>query len=234
MKRCLKCLNTDKIKDVKIYNGVCNICLSYEKIEEQILRYDLLHIIFKNLINRYKGNGIYDAVMGISGGKDSTYVLYKLINEYGLNVKAVTFDNGFLSDCAKENIQKVVSILNVDHEYISFSKDYLNKTYKRSIKITGSICMGCSFIMYAALHDYAKSNNIHMMFHGRSRGQMLSRLDMKKEEPFSEIYGKNDSYTNYTNEIFTNFVESKNIPYIGYFMYHLYDENIIKEESNDI
>ena len=50
--------------------------------------------------------------VSFSGGKDSTYVLYKLVKEYRLKVKAYTLDNGFLSQEARE-IESVAIIINI-------------------------------------------------------------------------------------------------------------------------
>jgi len=57
----------------------------------------------------------YDCIVGISGGIDSTYVLYKAI-KLGLRPLAVLFDNGWNSEIAVTNIKNAVSKLNVDLE----------------------------------------------------------------------------------------------------------------------
>ena len=56
-----------------------------------------------------------DAVHLLSGGKDSTYALYQLV-EMGFEVLALTLDNGFISEGAKENIRRTVADLGVAHE----------------------------------------------------------------------------------------------------------------------
>ena len=58
--------------------------------------------------------GDYDCLSLLSGGKDSTYVLCRLV-DMGLKVLAFTLDNGYISDQAKANIQRVVETLGVDH-----------------------------------------------------------------------------------------------------------------------
>jgi tRNA(Ile)-lysidine synthase TilS/MesJ len=47
--------------------------------------------------------GQYDCLVPLSGGKDSTYVLYLCARVYGLKVLAMNFDNGFQSPLAREN-----------------------------------------------------------------------------------------------------------------------------------
>jgi N-acetyl sugar amidotransferase len=66
-------------------------------------------------IKKAKGKKTYDCIMGISGGTDSSYLLY-LAKEYGLNPLAINLDNGWSSNIAVENIKKVTSALDIDLE----------------------------------------------------------------------------------------------------------------------
>ncbi|WP_269849851.1 adenine nucleotide alpha hydrolase family protein [Methanosarcina horonobensis] len=55
----------------------------------------------KKLFEDYGGKGKYDVIYALSGGKDSSYTLYKLKQDYPfLKVLAVQFDNGFISEGA--------------------------------------------------------------------------------------------------------------------------------------
>ena len=55
----------------------------------------------------------YDCVVGVSGGTDSSYMLYKAV-EWGLRPLAVHYDNTWNSAISTENIRKVLKKLNVD------------------------------------------------------------------------------------------------------------------------
>lgn len=70
----------------------------------------------------------YGAIVLLSGGKDSVAALYVAVKYYELKVLAVTVDNGFLSNEAKKNIEKVTAFLKVDHKLI------LDKSWFDSIK----------------------------------------------------------------------------------------------------
>jgi hypothetical protein len=54
-------------------------------------------------------DGPYDCLLMFSGGKDSTYLLDKFVNEYGQRVLAYTFDVPFESDSAADNAALVRS-----------------------------------------------------------------------------------------------------------------------------
>jgi len=49
-------------------------------------------------------NKHYDCIVGVSGGKDSSYTLVKVV-ELGLRPLVVHFDNGWNSDLAVQNIK---------------------------------------------------------------------------------------------------------------------------------
>ena len=57
---------------------------------------------------------VYDVVMAYSGGKDSSYTLKLLKENYNLKIIALTFDNHFISPAALENINCVTDKLGVD------------------------------------------------------------------------------------------------------------------------
>ncbi|NWG76396.1 MAG: hypothetical protein HXY24_17640, partial [Rubrivivax sp.] len=81
------------------------------------------------IINQVRGQGEYDCLLAYSGGKDSTYTLALLRDEYGLRVLAVTFDNGFVSPGAFANIRRVVEALDVDHLFIKPHFGLLRKLF---------------------------------------------------------------------------------------------------------
>jgi hypothetical protein len=64
----------------------------------------------------------YDGILMLSGGKDSTYLAYQL-KEQEKNILAVTVDVGFVVDTAKQNIERVIDDLGMDHLYIKSQKD---------------------------------------------------------------------------------------------------------------
>lgn len=187
MKRCSKCLNDSTVRNISFNeNNVCNYCEEYEKIKDKLNDSEKLSELFKGRIDKIKGKYDYDVALGISGGKDSMFVLYELINKYHLKVKAFTMNNGFLSNKAKENIDKIVKEFGVEHEYIEFDPELLRKFYKYSMKHFLVPCVACSYIGYASMINYTTKINAGMCVHGRSPEQML------------RCYGK---------DVFTNFVD---------------------------
>src|SRR3989304_10290489 len=68
------------------------------------------------LVEKIKDSGRgkeYDCVVGVSGGRDSTYTLFTAV-KLGLRPLAAHFDNGWNSEIAVANIKNAVRKLNVD------------------------------------------------------------------------------------------------------------------------
>lgn len=116
--RCTRCvMDTTDPEIVFDAAGVCNHCL---QADEQSARYvfggsegaRLLASIVARIKHDGKGRP-YDCVMGVSGGVDSTYSVY-LAKQAGLRPLAVHLDNGWDSELAVKNIEKVLRALDIN------------------------------------------------------------------------------------------------------------------------
>ena len=99
--------------------GNCNHCSEF--IEKRSLfnyRGAESDLLFKQEIARIKKEGqgkSYDAIIGLSGGIDSSYVAH-LCQKAGLRLLAVHLDNGWNSEEAVQNIRNIASKLKIDYE----------------------------------------------------------------------------------------------------------------------
>ncbi len=76
---------------------------------------------------------LYHAMVLFSGGKDSSYMLHRLLQEYPeLRLLAVTVDNTFMSPVAMENIQEIVRRLGVDHLTLRPKAATMEKMYRHA------------------------------------------------------------------------------------------------------
>ena len=112
MSRCRNCnLLEGKFSVVLNDKGICNYCEYFEQNKQDILNITNREQILARRFQKLKGKYEYDAIVGLSGGKDSTYVLCQMVKKYNLKVLAVTYDNGFLTNFAAESIKNTVEKL---------------------------------------------------------------------------------------------------------------------------
>jgi hypothetical protein len=177
MATCKRCLLPERTFGVALdRHDVCNYCDYWDKHKEMYSDFSRLRPLFVNRIAKIRGRYPYDALAGLSGGKDSTYVLYKLIKDYDLKVLAVTVDNGFLSDYAKNNVRKIVRKLGVDHSFIHPDWEVHRSFYKAALEAFADPCVACAMAGYFHLTRICHEKKIPFFIHGRSPFQMFRNL----------------------------------------------------------
>lgn len=162
VRRCIRCIMPENYPEVVIDSeGVCNFCRGFdsywgnwinspearEKSEKQLRK------IFEAAKSKKKP---YDILIGVSGGKDSSYMLYLLREVYGLNALTFTNDSGILTEKSRAHIEKLVTTFNVPHIYCSeplFAE--LTGVFARK---TGNFCAVCELSNFnlgnALLREY--------------------------------------------------------------------------------
>lgn len=115
---CSRCIMDTSDPDIEFdENGVCNHCMTYDKIiKERLLPSPEREKRLEEIIIRMKKNGknkTYDCIIGLSGGLDSSYVAY-LANKLGLRLLGVHLDNGWNSEVSVKNIENIVKKLEID------------------------------------------------------------------------------------------------------------------------
>ena len=170
---CVKCGLPSNFPEISFNEGgICSICLEYESYKAAANSYFKSMDDLRDIFAKAKGQGEneYDCMMLLSGGKDSTYVLYQLV-EMGLKVLVFSMDNGFISDEAKANIRQVVEDLNL--ELIFGNTPAMNSIFVDSLKRYSNVCNGCFKTIYTLSMNIAKEKGIRYIVTGLSRGQIF-------------------------------------------------------------
>ena len=151
--------------------GVCNLCNTFKDYKSQVNQYFKTEDELRELLISKRGiSPLYDCLSLLSGGKDSTYILAKLV-DMGLKVLAFTLDNGYISEQAKQNIDRVVKKLGVDHVYGTTS--HMNEIFVDSLKRHQNVCNGCFKTIYTLSTQIALEKQIPFVITGLSRGQFF-------------------------------------------------------------
>ena len=151
--------------------GVCHLCNAFKGYKEKAQKYfkteeELKTILTTNNIE----NANYDCLSLLSGGKDSTYILAQLVG-MGLKVLAFTLDNGYISEQAKGNVNRIVEKLGVDHIY--GQTEHMNDIFIDSLNRHHNVCNGCFKTIYTLSTKIAMEKEIPFIVTGLSRGQFF-------------------------------------------------------------
>ncbi|MEM7044298.1 MAG: amino acid adenylation domain-containing protein [Pseudomonadota bacterium] len=182
---CTRCGLSSDYPDATIDAGVCSICRELEDYKDRAQVYfsdmSALRSILDDASTRSRGD--YDCIALTSGGKDSIYALARLA-DMGPRILALTLDNGYLSDGAKDNISRVTRMLGVDHRYVSTPA--MNAIFVDSLKRHANVCNGCFKTIYTLAVQTALEVGAPTIVTGLSRGQFFeTRLtpDLFKSGP---------------------------------------------------
>ena len=121
MVSCPICIMDDSIKEFKITKkNICNFCVEWEKQKNLYTNFTETEISknlseIKNRITDSKKNNRYDCVIGLSGGIDSSFVVYKAW-KLGLKPIVIHMDNGWNSKISNHNISKILDKTGFDYK----------------------------------------------------------------------------------------------------------------------
>ncbi len=115
---CTRCIYDERVSAIQFdAAGVCNYCHQSDALQMQYQTGTAAgEAALSGIVDRIRRDGRgkrYDCVIGVSGGTDSSYMVY-LAKNLGLRPLAVHYDNTWNSAIATQNIQKVLSALDVD------------------------------------------------------------------------------------------------------------------------
>ena len=99
-------------------NGLSNHYWDYQKNIKNIFhdKTSLSEYFNKKIesIKFHGRNNEFDSILGLSGGMDSSYMLHKMVKEYGLRPLVFHVDGGWNTQIAVNNIKNMVKKLNVE------------------------------------------------------------------------------------------------------------------------
>jgi N-acetyl sugar amidotransferase len=138
IKYCKNCVIPNTKPDLQIDDkGLCNACRYYN--DRKIIDWDKREIEFKNILQKYqsKDGSKHDCIIPVSGGKDSTYMVIKML-EFGMNPLCITASTDMLSDIGRKNIENIKK-LGVDHIEVSTNPVVRRKINKLTLAQVGDI-----------------------------------------------------------------------------------------------
>lgn len=160
---CRRCIYDERVASISFDDeGVCNYCRQVDALKEQFgTGTEVGERQFNNIVEEIKRAGRgkkYDCVIGVSGGTDSSYMVY-LAKQYGLRPLAVHYDNTWNSAIATQNIRKVLSALDVDlYTHVVDNKEvddiFRSFFYAGVAEIEAATDLALAETMYRAAYKY--------------------------------------------------------------------------------
>jgi N-acetyl sugar amidotransferase len=130
----------------------------------------------------------FDCIMGMSGGIDSSYLLYSMVKDYGLRPLVFHVDAGWNSQIAVNNIERLVDGLNLDlyTEVINWEeiKDLQLAFFKSGVP---QIDVPQDHAFFATMYKFASRNNIKYILTGGNYSTECVR------NPLEWMYYQSDS-----------------------------------------
>ncbi len=169
---CTRCIMDTTVNGITFdEDGVCTFCHIHFELDEKFSLNSNIENELNVIIEKIKKDGKrkkYDCIVGLSGGKDSSYTLVKVV-KLGLNPLVVHFDNGWNSDLAVNNIKKLCSKLNV-HLYTHVAdweefKD-LQKSFLYASVPDGEV--PTDWVITSVLHKIASKERIRYIIGGNT------------------------------------------------------------------
>lgn len=138
MRKCTRCLYPDTKPDLHFdQEGICSACRSFEA--RQSCNWTQRIDEFEKIMERYrsKDGGNYDCIIPVSGGKDSTYQVWR-IKQMGYRPLCVTATTDSLSDVGRRNLNNIRS-LGVDCVEVSVNPRVRRKLNRVCLETIGDI-----------------------------------------------------------------------------------------------
>ncbi len=169
--QCIRCVMDTSDTDIRFdEKGYCNHCTGYfDIIRSKTYQGQSSDEALQQLADRMKHDGRnsnYDCVIGISGGVDSIYTAW-LAKQLGLRPLTVHMDNGWNSELAVSNIEKVLHKLGL--ELYTYVLDWLEFSDLQLAFLKASVPEAetpTDIAIPAVLHKIAAMHGIRYIFSG--------------------------------------------------------------------
>ena len=244
LKICNRCVLNENYPGVKISDSQkCSCCTdmfgdTYKNYRAAFKNYQE----FKKGIKNFTGK--HYALLMLSGGKDSTYLLNELVNKYGINVLGFSVKHPFESEVALNNINSLIQKIPFEHIHLSLN----TKVYKKIMQKVFSLkrddifserlpCTVCGYITEIAGVTMAYMHKIPYVVYANDPLQILNTdYNIKKDlENMIKICGKADVYSLFGKDIIDEIIRAEEdelptivTPYVA--MMDSYNENEIIEK----
>ncbi len=251
MKRCSLCVLPETYPGITFDpQGRCTFCLDYSPIQVKGER------AFQDTFCRPSKAGEYGFLVPLSGGRDSSYVLYQMVRHYGYRVAAYNYDNMFVDPMAVANIKRLTDSLGVplvrlkSRVHCLTRRSFLKVNLQRTpLHFLYCLCYGCPRGIWGGAWRVARNLGVDYIVKGESYEEnaeykklhqamlctsIREKLSMAMRKPVSYLNGK-CLQVFFTKRFPCNEAPSpQETGFVNFFDYHAYNEeeiiNVLEKE----
>ena len=234
-KVCSRCVMDDSVKGISFdEKGECSFCKIHDNLDVTFPINNVTPQQLNQLVEKIKNDGKgkqYDCIIGVSGGRDSTYTLYNAV-KLGLRPLAVHFDNGWNSEIAVQNIKNATKILGVDlHTHVADWEEFkdLQKAFLKAGVSDGEV--PTDWVITSVLYQSAAKEKVKYFIEGhsfRTEGTTPLTWTYQDGKYVKSVFkkfgsGKHNSFPimNLSQYLYYTFVKGiRNIRLLYYIPYH--------------
>ncbi len=181
--RCARCVLPKSLVQVRFSaDGVCALC-QRAAVEQTPPRSDSCGDI-ESVIDRIRTAGKgrrFDCLIGLSGGRDSTYLLYLLTQKHRLRVLAAYYRTPFTHDVIDDNVRRVVKQLDVpliemrisQEKHMAVARKFFSYWRKNpSLELANLACAPCKLVN-REVHRIARTHQIRSIVYGGNKNELV-------------------------------------------------------------
>jgi N-acetyl sugar amidotransferase len=178
---CKSCLNMSTRPRIQFdENQICNACSwsnKKKKLNWNIRKKELL-----KLLKKYKSkNDSFDCIVPVSGGKDGSYVAYKLKHEFGMRPLTITSRPPLTLPVGNQNLENFVRS-GYDHIHVTPNEEVMRIFNKKGLIDMGFPYYGWLVSIYSVVIKMSLSLKIPLIFYGEN-GEVEYGGNLTKNTP---------------------------------------------------
>jgi len=188
--RCTRCILPGTVPGIDYdEEGVCSYCRAWRSPQT------LGEAALRDLVAAAKRDGApCDAIVPLSGGRDSTFVLHEAVRTLGLRVVAVNYDNEFRNETAVENMERACGILGVELVSVRSRRGIARRMVQDELRLNAtvglppvSVCRACSYGYRSVVYRAAIEREAPLILWGSSAHE---RTDAMRKRAFRGLLGR--------------------------------------------
>lgn len=145
-------------------HGVCSACLAFEARQHKDWKH--WEQLFHGQVSANKSHSVYDCIIPVSGGKDSTYQVLKVLS-LGYNPLCVNARTDDLSDLGRQNLDNIAN-LGVDLIEVNTNRVVRKKLARHSLLTVGDISWAEHVSIFTVPFSVACQYGIKLIIYGEN------------------------------------------------------------------